>query len=111
MDIIQAFFPAQAEAAATGPSGDGFRPDWKSLRARLGAAHALLRVLERPESCESRGSFASMATLQTRAFAGSTGGFGEQGKGPVNPKALSNGKGGRAIAVDTVGSLMAGGRG
>ena len=109
MDMTQAPFQAPREAAETGACDGESRPDWQALRDRLGAAHALRRSLDEPREAIVRGSFAPLAALAGGVFAQSVGACNEQGKGPVNPKALSNGKGGRAIAVGTAGTLMAGG--
>lgn len=107
--MTQAPFQAPREAAANGAFEGESRPDWRALRDRLGAAHALRRALDEPRAAILRGSFAPLAARAGGVFTQPDGAFGEQGKGPVNPKALSNGKGGRAIAVGTAGTSMAGG--
>ena len=109
MDMTQAPFQASREAAETGDFEGESRPDWRALRDRLGAAHALHRSLDGPREPSVRGSFAPLAALAGGVFAQSAWACNEQGKGPVNPKALSNGKGGRAMAVGTAGTSMVGG--
>jgi hypothetical protein len=109
MDMTQDPFQAHSESVETGGFGGDSRPDWRALRDRLGAAHALRCALDRPGTAVLRGSFAPLAGWRAGVFTHSGEASGEQGKEPVNPKALSNGKGGRAIADGTAGSLMAGG--
>lgn len=107
--MTQAPYQFSCETGANGAFAGEYRPDWPALRDRLGAAHALRRRLDEARTVAPRGSFAPLATWQGGVFARPDGICGEQGKEPVNPEALSNGKGGRAIAVGTAGSSMAGG--
>ena len=109
MDMMQAPFQAPREAAETGAFEGESRPDWRALRDRLGAAHALRRSLDKPRETILRGSFAPLAARAGGVFGAPEWACDEQGKGPVNPKALSNGKGGRAITDGTAGASMAGG--
>lgn len=109
MAMTQAPFPGPREAAANGAFEGESRPDWRSLRDRLGAAHALRRQLDEPCAAAPRGSFAPLAARAGGVFVQPDGACGKQGKEPVNPKALSNRKGGRANAVGTAGTSMAGG--
>ncbi|HMO67331.1 MAG TPA: hypothetical protein PKD92_03830 [Novosphingobium sp.] len=109
MDMAQTPLSAQTDSPASGTGEPEFRPEWHLLRARLGAAHGLRRELDRPGTTVPRGSFAPLAGWQPGVFSQADRACRDQGKEPVNPKALSNGKGGRAKAVGTAGTSKSGG--
>ena len=67
--MTQALFAVAPETGRSGGSEGESRPDWRALRERLGAAHALRRCLDEGPASAPRGSFAPLAAWAGGVFA------------------------------------------